>query len=902
MSIDSQIEYILDDIRTITENVIVKLSYTAGLNETVDSKREGDRYVSAMLERDIFESHSYYERDILIKAGINDVELIEDCYYDKYKIPRSKRDLCLKYKREMIIEEFYETNEYYRELIGLPPLDTPEEDFIYLTDEQVDYYKLEEVRPIHEYPTEIQTKLERIVIQELIEMYPDRKYLTHLGSKKVDLVRAREAKNFEIIFADTTLDNVFLKSFFQTYAFCREYFMSVIYNRNFRDRYELYENFIGMSIMIMAIQRMITNTIKMSIDRDFYDLNSIKKMFDCYGVPFFEDLPLDYQRSIIKHLNILIRTKSTDKCLYDISSILMYDRISIYKYMLVKERNLDKEGNPVYVEKEVYDDDGNVSYVPDYDKIYDVYFQSADILETNMSLAIESRPNRHSYLEITEDDVLWWDTDELKKELYEREFNYIDTKYLGVNVMYNLTDLLYETCYFLNMLVDNKDTTSPTRRQLLNSDAMKTGTDYLFLTLERFSSIPVSIFDAVVVLCALVAKKNGLKGNIIHSDASKILAVKGFNFEANFDLIRENIKKYPRIFKDQSIVKYLDLLDIKTVDDIETLYNNFKNFADFCVDRIAYTEDINEYHAYKQLYKVFTVREETGEAFTMTNGKIANTYMEYLYDSVPHIAEIIEELHKDKLGVYIEHVIGRLNELVPDIEYLSAMNGTNNNIVKALVSLINFFKSYTTDLRNLNVIYVFDDLSTNMIRMVDDPRLFIKLYPRETAQEYNDLIHATSVGYKHYEKIDIDFLARLLNRIQFKDKMEYDEAYYITTGFERRDLLYMPYADTSKVDTVIRPDENTIKDEKLFNKEQLTINEKIIMDDDLELLSEVTTTNIDDDLTTFSLINREKTRSASSMGTNTRIDFNEKNDFSVEINLKEKPLKMRETIKIIYED
>ena len=47
--------------------------------------------------------------------------------------------------------------------------------------------------------------------------------------------------------------------------------------------------------------------------------------------------------------------------------------------------------------------------------------------------------------------------------------------------------------------------------------------------------------------------------------------------------------------------------------------------------------------------------------------------MEYLYDKVPHIAEIISELHKDKLGVYIEHVIGKLNELVPEIEYLSSL-------------------------------------------------------------------------------------------------------------------------------------------------------------------------------------------------------------------------------------
>lgn len=874
--IDSQIEYILNDIRTITENVVVKMTHEAQKYETVDSKREGDRYVSAMLERDIFESHAFYERDILMKAGINDVDMIEECYFDKYKIPRVKRPLVLQYKRDMIKEEFYETNDYYRELIGLPPMD--DTDDVYLTQEQMDYYKIDEVRPIHEYPYEIQIKLERIVIPDLIEKHPDKKYLQHLGSKKVDLVRVREAKNFEIVFSDAAIDNVFLRSFFQTYDFCREYFMSVIYNKAFTDRYDLYENFIGMNIMIMAVQRMIVNTIKLSIDRDFYDLNSIKKMFDCYGVPFFEDLPLDYQRTIIKNLNMLIRSKSTDKVLYDISNILMYERIKIYKYMLVKERKLDENNNPIIAQKPVYDDDGNMSYVPDYEKMYDVYFQSADIMEPNIAVGIESKPNRHGYLDVTEDDVLWWDTSDLRQELFNREFNFIETKYLGVNIMYNLTDLLYETVYFLNLLVDNKDTTDPTRELLLNSDAMRTGTDYLYLVLERFSPVPISIFDTVVILCALVSKKNGMKGNIIHSSAGKILSVFGFNFEADFDLIRESIKNNPRIFKDPSIVKYLDLLDIKKVEDIEKLYHNFRNFADFCIQQMATTENLKEYHAYKRLYEVFTVREETGEAFTMSNGKIADTYLEYLYDKLPHIAEFIDAMHKDKTGVYIEHVVGKLNELVPDLEYISAINGTNNNIVRALISLINFFKSYTTDLRNLNVVYIFNDKYHNMIRMIDDPRLFIKLFPREKPLEYNDFIHETSVNFASKEKIDIDFLNRLFNKIVPKDKVYYFDKAFISKEFEWIDNLRMVYSDLVILHSEFILDEKDFIDENQLIIEQTDMKDSMFIEDKNNKLN-----NLIDNIH--------------------KLKFDGKVDnVKNKLTEKDRSLKLRDTIKIIYED
>lgn len=791
---DNQIEFILNDIKSITENVIVKFAVEANANETVDTKRDGDRFVAAMTERDVFASYRRYDRDILIKAGITDPEVLDECYYDKYKIPYNKREEVLRLQRQMVIDQYDERNDYYRTLIGKPPMNTPEEEFIYLTQEQMDYYKIDEVRPIHDYPLEIIIKLERVVIPDLIKMYPDREYLKHMGSKSVNLVRAREAKNFEIIFTDIILDNVFLRAFFETYSFCREYFMATIYNSAFSGRYNLYENFIGMNIMIMTIQRLVVDTIKLSIDRDFYDLTSIKKMFDCYGIPFFEDLPLDYQRTIIKNLNMLIRSKSTDKVLYDIANILMYERMRIYKYFLVKERKLDEAGNPLIITKIIYDDDGNEIEVPDYDKMYDIYFQSTDILEPNVILAIENKPNRYHYNEVTDEDVHWWETEELKKELYEREYNFIETKYLGINLMQNLTNLLYDTCYFIHLLVDNKDTTTPLETRVLNKDAMKTGTDYLYLKLDRFSPVPISIFDSVVMLSALVSKKNGMKGNIITQSAGKILSVLGFNFELNFDLIKETIKKYPRIFKDQSISKYLDLLDIKHVDDIETLYKNFRNFAEFCAERATNTENIYEYRAYKDLYKVFTVREEVGEAFRLSNGKVATTYIEYLYDKLPHIAEFIDSLHKDKLGVYIEHILGKLNELIPDLEYLSSINGTNNNITNALVSLINFFKSYTTDLRNLNVIYILDDKFFNKIRMVDDPRLFIKLFPEEKALKYNDALHLCSKFDKRdnmilYSKIAIEKRIQIGSNVNHKDDM------IVKSEMQYNDEIDLEYSD-----------------------------------------------------------------------------------------------------------
>ena len=922
MNDKSQVEYMLNDLRAMVNNVIVKLSHKAEQYETADIKREADRFIAASLEKDTFNSYRAYPMDVLAKAGISNLNELIEYSSNRQTIPAKKRKAVLKAMRQTVIDEYVEQNDYYRELIGMPPLNAPEEEWIYLTEAEMKHYEIDEVRPIHDYPREIQIKLERGLIPQLIKLYPERTYLQHMGSKAVNLVRARQAKNFEIIFTDINLDVVFMRAFFETYDFAREYFMNIIYNKAFKERYGLYDNYIGMHIMIMTIQRLIVDTIKMGIDRDFYDLISVQKLFNVYGVPFFDDLPLDYQRTIVKNVNMLIRTKSTDKVLYDIANTLFYERVRIYKYYLVRERKFDENGEPVFEYKEeilddppekfylkssnkktyelavrgdrfktievpvdyapesiytkdrvtgevyrLYMDDDRMKaelakskdqiceeilmfnevndkyillidkdrltteYTPyatrtvyDYEKMFDVYFQATDIMERNVISTLETKYNRYHYKEVVEDDVYWWETEELKKELYERDYNFIDTKYISVTVMQNLTKMLYETAYFLNLIVDHKNTDNPIEQRILNADNMKFGTDYLYLDLDRFTNTPVSIFDAVMMLCALVSKKNGMKGNIIVKSPSQILSVLGFNFELNFDLIRENIKKYKRVFKNQEILKYLDLLDIRTVEDIDTLYNNFKNFAEFCAHMVYTTTDINEYKAYKELYKVFTVREDTTELFKMSNGEVANTYLEYLYDKLPVIADMIDNMHKDKTGIYIEHILGKLNELIPEIEYLNTMNGTNNNIVQAIIGLIQFFKSYTIDMRTLNIMYMFDNRMLNKIYMIDDPRLFIKLYPREALPTYHDMLKPT-VTFDKYDNLIIYTPAVIFNKILNKDYVgEYDEIEQILNEFTVLDNIQLDYKDTMEL--INKLIANDVVDLRDFNNYESCIHHK----------------------------------------------------------------------------
>ena len=701
------VEYIYSDLRKIVDSVVVKYDRKAKDSETVESKRQSDRYIASMKKTDTFDSYSSFSKEAIRNAGITDLSLIEKYYRNKYEIPVDKREDVLLAERKLIIENYVEENDYYREMIGLPNKD--DTDFFYVPTEFSKKYDISQLVPIHELKKEDIYRLERTYIPTLIEANPDKGYLKYLGSNAVDLVTAREAKNFDIIDCNLDFERVFLTHFFSTYSLCREYFASVIYVKEFSSKFDLYDNFIALNIMIMTIQRMMVNTVKIGVDRDFYDLPSIKTLFDSYGVPFFEELPLDYQRSIMKNLNMLLRYKSTDKVLYDISSILFFDRIQIYKYFLMKEQRFDENENPIFAYKEVVNDEGEIEIVEDVEKMYKFYFQSTDVLERNTALALENQQNSIDYYEVTENDPLWWNDEDLQKELYEQEFNYVETKYLSVNIMYKMTQMMFESIYALNMMLDKKDSE----------------TKNIFIDLPRVTIEKVSVFDSIILLCALTAKKNGMKGEII-STPTKILSVLGFNFSADFKTIIDNIEKNPRVF-DQSIIKYIKNMDLTSPEDINEMYNNIRELADFCTYKITTTQNIKEYKAYKDLYEALMIKNYTDETLKKKDGTIATTYLNYLEDSNYTLADFVKMCDKERTGVYIKHILGKLNELIPEIEYMNAVEGSDSIMVKALLKLIEFFKSYTVDLESLNVLYLMDSKYYNMVRMVHDIETLSKI-------------------------------------------------------------------------------------------------------------------------------------------------------------------------------
>lgn len=754
----STLSTMFSDLRKIVSSVVVKYNKYAKQYETVDSIRESDRYMSAIRQMDSWNTYQTFDPEAIIRAGLAfDMTMASKLATDKSLIPDNKRDVVVRAQRQFIIETYNEKNNYYRMLNGLP--DIEETTFIYIDPVISEEQGLDPNKPIHEFSDEEILKIEKIGLLEKIKMdNPTKKYLNFLGQKRIPIKDARQAKAFSILYMDKEISEELHEKVILTYEQSREYFMSVIYVSDFGTRYDLYDNFIAMNIMIMTIQRVLVNTFKSGIQRDFYDLATIQMLFESYHVPFIESIPMEYQRALAQNLNNLLYYKSTDKVLYDICSILGFERIKIYKYYLIKDHKLDTNENPIFVYKEVQNEDGTTSLVEDPEQMYELYFQTVDIQERNLALALSNNLNRLDYNQVVFDDPYWWnDDEELKKTLYESEYNYVESKYLNMNIMYKLTDMLFEVIYIFRLLLDKKSEVQPITVELPR----------LFVNKE------VDLFDLTVFLCALISKKNKLMGDII-STPTKALTVMGFNFKAELPKIRQYIRSNAHLI-DQQVLNFIDYMNINSAQDINTLFLKIKGFRDFVTERLASTQNIEEYRAYKKIYNALMVTEETGELFKKSDGTVATTFLDYLQDKDIALATYVENATEEDMNKAIEHSLFRLNELVKDLKYLYILNDSNNVMLNAVITLIRFFKSYTVDLSSFNITYLMNSRHYNMIKLITDFHRIqanVGLDDDAFPLQYNDHILYNSMIHGNKDLITFVNKYALFSSISKEDKEE----------------------------------------------------------------------------------------------------------------------------------
>ena len=284
-----------------------------------------------------------------------------------------------------------ELNNYYRSIIGLPPLDSNGnvmvDTLVHSWDDEHNEYmefgtKFINNTPKSIYPEkhwehqlcefdayDIDILNQNGIIDDWIQACkadinsPRYRYLKYLGDNALDIYTCSKAMNFQLIGMPTIDEPEFKSKFLDKYAINRDYIIRSVYSDAYRFQSDYYNKFIIIFILINTIMDCLTSIPDYIIDREVFDSRCIKYLFESFGIPYYSEIPIKYQKAMLKNLNILIKYKSSTRNMVDICSLFGFSDVKVFGYYLFKQRIVD-----INTGEYKYDENNDISY--DLDKLY----------------------------------------------------------------------------------------------------------------------------------------------------------------------------------------------------------------------------------------------------------------------------------------------------------------------------------------------------------------------------------------------------------------------------------------------------------------------------------------------------------------------------------------------------
>ena len=703
---------IYNEIETIVKNIVIKYKYLAEEKETLESKLNGDQYLTAFNKQDQFQDYTSYTSEDCSKVGItdpHDVSLIVNgitASSTPGKVEENRKrynalvkqygaDLLL-IRRQRVLDEYVELNDYYRMLNGYPNLDEDPMNYFYISDEIAMNYNIDPTIPIHliqDHYNSIEYGLGDYYINivdgvgwldTLRKENPESEYLNYVGSRRIPIEVSRQASNFEILKLEQgMLTNAIYEEFTTLYSQARSYFVSTVYNPYHRNVIDYYDNFIAMCIMVMTINQLLVRQMDLAISRNYYNKQSIKMLYEAYNIPYNMNIDDDTQKQICQNLNLLIQNKATDKVLYNIIELLGYSNLSIYKYYMVRERKYDDFGVPIVAyTKRFNNDTGEYEDTYDYQKMYDVYFERCDLKDNDILESFRSEVNKTDYETVVSDDSYWWEDSNLIKQVWETEYNYVESKYLGLGISYKMSEIMYENIMLLKMLMDQKSPLSS-----------------ITFTLPKIidSSTEVTIFDSIIMLCCLTCKSHDLGGEII-TVPSQVISVLDY-LRNNDSAYNETTDSFAFDFSDffgtlDFKKHYSRFLENQKLNETDYPYEQY--IRDLCYDKVK-IEGIN--YSFRDKYSELVYKNLTDE-FNFKTYPYENYILDIIngnitFDNIGvevsrQLVRYFTDEEKEKFFKYLK--VLSIDENLPNSEKINAINSMYANL-KNLSGFINYMVS-----------------------------------------------------------------------------------------------------------------------------------------------------------------------------------------------------------------
>lgn len=689
----------LQQMIRLMDNIIVKQEVRANKFETEEMYLAYSKYKFSIEELDTLSDFDdtwdlltltqlLPEVSVGLLEKVVSGEITLDSLYAANWFDSNAYDRLLDNRRKWRIDTYVEPNNYYRMLIGQPPVEDGPEDFIYI-----------DGKPIHEISMIEYYKLKRSKkLDVLIAEHPEKEYLQYIG-KEIPLYDAREAEQFQVLWtAQNTESSIYCDVFNRE----RRTYMKTYHNEHLTRTTDYNEAYELVQLKLRACIYYNIHMYSPSLDKTTFSKEETEILFKEFGLSFPKNMPAAYRDAISFVLSYLVSFKGTNFAVKFIAD-KVFAGLSLYKYFIRKRH---KTGIKYPVDPDTPPD-----------QIYDVEFILRPFDATNI---IDSKDNTREEMILTYDDVVqmdprWRDSQELKDYVFNADFSYLESKFLSLDNMIDINELTIGISVITRMIIEHKD-----YFESFKFVYNVTGYDHSFFNiwlyflalyfymLEKTRTIAPDTLTRIIKLYGFRVPKN--------IEQIKIYWIWYFNMRKD---IRHMLKEFPdALASDDDFLMLLVKIDkaIGLSKDLDKVIAKCQTF-----DEVKLVLEI-----YKLVRIVNTTPSAYGDNFPTIDGM---SYIDYLQQDELLFLEFERCVNNEDINVFImeldncaqfllqiinDHKTEEypLNNIVNTIGYMNMMVG---GLSKYLLYILKLFKAYSTDfVTDGNILQMDDEYNFNL--------------------------------------------------------------------------------------------------------------------------------------------------------------------------------------------
>lgn len=633
--------------------------------------------------------------------------------------------------REDRIENYYEYNNYYRMLIGLPNVETEPKDFVY-----VDGKPIHQLEPLEILRLRISGKMDVLIAQN-----PDKKYLKYIN-RGISLIQARDAGEFEILWMPNKQEyNRFREMFNQE----RKVFLTTYHSEHLCFNTDYNEAIELTALKLRAILMYLIHQIAPTMDKNTYTKEESERLFREVGLRFPKDMSANYRDSISFVLNYLVMFKGTNYVVQFIAEKI-FSGLRLYKYMIRKRHKAGltypiPEGTPP-------------------EEIYDVDFIMVPITAKNPYdyAGSEFSTQVLTYDEVVELDPKWRDSVELKRAIFQESFSLVDSKFLALDSMSDLQGFGIQFGALSRLMIEYREI-------LQNKKLIYTGTGY-----------QTDMFRIWIYYLALFTTFLEHQEVISPDTWSKTPILLGFHLPKEFQRwkvrwmamfwqtpYRDFVENYPDVLNnDNEFMKFLMHLE-KAVG----LVNVFHDILKDCQTH----EEINMWN---ELYRLVRIVKHCPKSYDMEQGTLdGKTYEQWLELNEPSLyRRYLEQLASDDGAQGIVDELDNCTQFLIDLlekegegifrdisQILYQANTLYGGISKYMMYILKMFKSYSVDFITESTMMLLSErynYQKNLGQFTPEGKIRLKL--RWNVSQYDQVVIQREDGSDpfHHRPIKLD--------------------------------------------------------------------------------------------------------------------------------------------------